>query len=155
MDPSKAIVNGKENICFEMELKAKNDDYDDVGNTYDEVGQASPPPVPKPTSCETCMHDTKSIRQALAEIENVCRSNKVVVRRMWFILAATVAVFLTAVATLVLVIMVMNPRGSVGTAAGTETNGTATPGTATPGTAAGTETNGMATPSTAAGKGKL
>ena len=118
MDPSKAAVNCEENIYFEMELKAKNDDNDDVADTYDEVGQASPPSVPKPTSCETCMNDTKSIRQALAEIENVCRSNKVVVRRMWFILAATVAVFLTVVATLLLVIMVMSTGGSVGTAAG-------------------------------------
>ena len=107
MDLDEAVVTGKENTSFEMESKADTDAYDDVVDTYDEVGQTSPPPVPRRTSCEACMHDTKSIRQALEEMHNVYRSNTVIVRRIWLILSATVAVLLTAVATLVLVTLMM------------------------------------------------
>ena len=111
MDPNTAVT-GEENIYFEMESTAIADGYDDVVETYDEVIQATagerPLPVPKQTSCEKCMHEANNDRHALAELENICRSNTVIVRRMWFILAATVAVLLTAVATLVLVtLMVM------------------------------------------------
>ena len=62
------------------------------------------------------MHDTKSIREALEEIENVYRSNMVIVRRMWFILSATVAVLLTAVAILGLVILMMIRKSGSGSA---------------------------------------
>ena len=116
MDLDEAVVTGEENTSFEMESKADTDVYDDVVDTYDEVAQTSPPPVPKRVSCETCTHDTQSIRQALEEIHNVYRSNMVIGRRMWFILSATVAVLLTAVATLGLVILMMIRKSGSGAA---------------------------------------
>lgn len=94
---SNAAVTGEENIYFEMESKREADSYDEVVQTL--------PTVLKRTNCETCIQEVNNGRHALAELENVCRSNRLIIRRMWFILAATVALLLTAVATLVLLIM--------------------------------------------------
>ena len=99
MDPNTAVT-GEENIYFEMESTAIA--------VVQATASERPLPVPKQTSCEKCLHEVNSDRHALAELENICRSNTVIIRRMWFILTATVAVLLTAVATLVLVtLMVM------------------------------------------------
>lgn len=111
MDPNIAET-GEENIYFEMESKTEtnaDDSYDDIAQAIG--GESAPPPTPKQRSCEKCMHQAKESRQGLAEVANACHSNTVIIRRMWFILAMTVAVaFLTAVATLILVIMMMMSR---------------------------------------------
>ena len=133
MDPNKTVT-GEENIYFEMESTAEADGYDDVVETYDEVAQATagerPLPVPKQTSFEKCMHKADNDRHALAELENICRSNTVIIRRMWSILSATVAVLLTAVATLILVtLMILKSRDcAVTTTTAATTTTTATQG---------------------------
>lgn len=103
---------GEENVYFEMESKTETnaeDSYDDIAQAIG--GESAPPPTPKRRSCEKCMHQEKDSRQGLAEVTNACHSNTLIIRRMWFILAMTVTVaFLTAVATLILVIMMMMSR---------------------------------------------
>ena len=112
---------GEESIYFEMESKEEADGFDDVVDNYDDVARttdgARPPPVPKRTSCEKCKHESNGDRHALTELENVCRSNTVIIRRMRFILATAVTALVTSVATLILVTVIMLSRDCTCTAA--------------------------------------
>ncbi len=92
---------GTGNTCFEMESKKET-----KPGTYDEVAGEIKAPATKRICFETFAQGAEKKRQPFTDQETA------VSRRMLFITAAVVAVaFLTAVATLVLVLTMTTSRG--------------------------------------------